>query len=156
MSLKLPVSREQLGASSVQIPKVSTAYLAGFFDGDGCVSRAGLSGCQLVVGQQFRGSDVLVAFLDAFGGSICLHTPGKGNTKPVLKWSAYGEAARFAAAKLHAHCLVKQEQLSIVTNWPQEAAKREELALRLKSLKQAPPNIGVPTGISWELFYWLF
>ncbi len=157
VSLKMPVSREQLGASSVQIPKVSIAYLAGFFDGDGCVSSTtSMSGCQLVVGQQVSGSDVLVAFLHAFGGSICLHGPGKGNRKPALKWSAYGEAGRFAAVALHAHCLVKREQLRIAINWPQEAAQRRELALRLKSLKQAPANIVVPTGISWNYFTGFF
>ena len=157
VSLKIPVSREQLGASSVQIPKVSIAYLAGFFDGDGCVSSTtSMSGCQLVVGQQVSGSDVLVAFLQAFGGSICLNTPGKGNRKPSLKWSAYGEAARFAAAALHAHSLVKREQLGIAINWPQEAAQRRELALRLKSLKRAPSNIVVPTSISWNYFTGFF
>lgn len=157
VSLKLPVSCEQLGASSVQIPKVSIAYLAGFFDGDGCVSPATkLSGCQLVVVQQVFGSAILVAFLHAFGGSIGLHSPGKGNIKPILRWSAQGEAARFAAAELHAHCLVKREQLGIAINWPQEAAQRRELALRLKSMKQAPPNIGVPTRISWNYFTGFF
>ena len=156
VSFKLPVSREQLGASSVQIPKVSIAYLAGFFDGDGCVSPAGLSGCQLRVGQQFLGASILVAFLKAFGGSIHFHAGGTGVRKPILVWTAYGQTARFAAAALHAHCLVKREQLSIVINWPQEAPKREELALRLKSLKQAPPDIGVQTGISWNYFTGFF
>ena len=157
VSLKMPVSREQLGASSAQIPKVSIAYLAGFFDGDGCVSpTTNLSGCQLVLGQQVFGSAVLVAFLHAFGGSIGLQAPGKGNIKPMLRWGAYGETARFAAAALHAHCLVKREQLDIAANWPQETAQRRELALRLKSLKQAPPNIGVPSGISWNYFTGFF
>ena len=155
--LKLPVSREQLGASSVQIPKVSIDYLAGFFDGDGCVSSlTNLSGCQLQVGQQLFGSAILVAFLDAFGGSIGRHISGKGNAKPTLKWTVSGEPARFAAAALHAHCLVKREQLGIARNWPQEAAQRRELALRLKSMKQAPPNIGVPTRISWNYFAGFF
>lgn len=157
VSLKLPVSREQLGASSVQIPKVSIAYLAGFFDGDGCVSSTtDLSGCRLLVGQQVFGSAVLVAFLDAFGGSVRFHAGGKGTKKPTLLWSASAKTARFAAAALHAHCLVKREQLGIAINWPQEAAQRRELALRLKSLKQAPPNIGVPTAISWNYFTGFF
>ena len=156
-SLKMPVSREQLGANSVQILKVSMAYLAGFFDGDGCVSpTTNLSGCQLQVGQQLFGSAILVAFLDAFGGSICFHNSGKGSKKPTLKWSAYGETARFAAASLYAHCIVKREQLGIAINWPQEAAQRRELALRLKSLKQAPPNIVVPTEFSWNYFIGFF
>ena len=157
VSLKLPVSREQLGASSVQIPKVNIAYLAGFFDGDGCVgSETRMSGCRLEVAQQVFGSAILVAFLDAFGGSICLTCPGKGNAKPAVKWIACGETARFAAAALHAHCLVKREQLGIAINWPQEAAQRRELALRLKLLKQAPPNIVVPTSISWNYFTGFF
>lgn len=157
VSLKMPVSREQLGASSVQIPKASIAYLAGFFDGDGCVSaQTNLFGSRLQVGQQLFGSAILVAFLDAFGGSIGLHIAGKGNRKPMLIWRASGETARCAAAALRVHCLVKREQLDIAANWPQEAAQRRELALRLKSLKQGPPNLVVPTTISWNYFTGFF
>ena len=155
--LKLPVSWEQVRASSVQMPKVGIAYLAGFFDGDGCViSLTNLSGCELRVGQQFLGSAILVAFLDALGGSIRFHAGGKGTKKPSLVWCAGGETARFAAAALHAHCLVKREQLNIAMNWPQEAALRRELALRLKLLKRAPPKIVVPTRISWNYFTGFF
>ena len=157
VSLKLPVSRDQLGASSAQIPKVSIDYLAGFFDGDGCVhAHTQLSGCQLQVGQQVLGAAILVAFLKAFGGNIHFHSGGKGVRKPILVWNAYGETAHFAATALHAHCLVKREQLGIVINWPQEAAQRRELALRLKSLKRAPPQIVASTGISWNYFTGFF
>lgn len=155
VSFKMPVSREQLGASSAKVPKVSIDYLAGFFDGDGCVSPT-MRDCQLRVGQQFLGSAILVAFLDAFGGSIRFHAGGKGTKKPSLIWCASGETARFAAAELHAHCLVKREQLNIAINWPQEAAQRRELGLQLKSLKRAPRKIVASTRISWNYFTGFF
>ena len=52
------------------------AYLAGFFDGDGCVACAsGLSGCYLSTAQSFDQAEVLMLFYETFGGSIVLHIP---------------------------------------------------------------------------------
>ena len=64
-----------LRAESRDLKRLATepvlAYLAGFFDGDGCVTRAsGLSGCYLSTSQSFDQAEVLMLFYETFGGSI--------------------------------------------------------------------------------------
>ena len=64
--------------------KARLEYLAGFFDGDGCVScPVDLSGCQLSVAQSYDQADILMLFLETFGGSIARQGGGMGLRKPA-------------------------------------------------------------------------
>ena len=125
------------------------AYLAGFFDGDGCVAcLQNMSGCTLVIGQSFDQAEVLVLFYETFGGSITLHRGGLGLNKPSLAWRACGQSARAAAQLLMPHSITKQKQLLLAAEWPVARSHREECKAELRALKKYDSAV---SGLcSWE------
>lgn len=156
LSVKLPLRADYVFENHIFSVQADLAYLAGFFDGDGCVgSESNLSGCQLHVGQRASNISVLLAFLCRFGGSICRLNSGKGMVRPQLQWLICGASARAAASELHEHCLVKKEQLGIAMNWPECRNMRKEHKLKLKALKKNGPNIARQV-ISWSYFTGFF
>ncbi len=151
VSLKLPIRPEALIGSNVPVAKRDGVYLAGVFDGDGCVSpEPRLSGCRLSVGQQIGSSTLLLAFLCRFGGTVSISNSGTGTKQPAIQWQVGGQAARQAMAELQEHCFVKREQLEIALRWPDGRAEREQCALKLKALKKAEPNIAESAITSWQ------
>ncbi|CAE8710063.1 unnamed protein product [Polarella glacialis] len=115
------------------------SYLAGFFDGDGCVTPAQkLSGCTLSVSQSSHHAEALLLFRQAFGGSITMERPGQGSRKPTIAWRVCGRSARRAAATLSRSSLLKHSQLQIASDWPSCPSKREESAVTLKMMKATP------------------
>ena len=125
------------------------AYLAGFFDGDGCVAcQQNMSGCSLVIGQSFDQAEVLVLFYETFGGSITLHRGGLGLNKPVLAWRACGQSARAAAQFLMPYSITKQKQLLLAAEWPVARSRREECKAELRALKKY--DSAVSGRCSWE------
>ena len=130
-------------------PEPVLAYLAGFFDGDGCVAcLPNLSGCYLHVGQSFDQAEVLMLFYDMFGGSITLHSRGMGLCKPALQWTVYGQSARNAAAFLATQCITKQKQLLLAAQWPEAISDREDCKAELRALKEYDSAVAGPC--SWE------
>ena len=131
------------------------AYLAGFFDGDGCVSCAsGLSGCYLSIGQSFDQAEVLMLFYEWFRGSITLQNRGLGLWKPALQWRACGQSARNAAQLLAPHSITKQQQLLLAAEWPDASSCREERKTELRALKKYDSAVAGPC--SWEYFAGFF
>ena len=130
-------------------------YLAGFFDGDGCVScQSKLSGCFLRIGQSFDQAAVLMLFHETFGGSITLHTRGLGLRKPVLGWIACGQSARKAAKLLALQSITKQKQLLLAAEWPDARSCRDERKGELRALKEYDSAVAGPC--SWEYFAGFF
>lgn len=151
VSLRLPLRSEALIGSNAPVATRDAAYLAGVFDGDGCVgTESSLSGCKLSVGQQIGSIALLVAFLCRFGGTISISNSGTGTKQPMMQWQVYGQAARNAMAELEKHCLVKKEQLEIALSWPGSRTEREQCALKLKALKKSEPNIAAGSITSWR------
>ena len=124
-------------------------YLAGFFDGDGCVScETSLSGCFLQVGQSFDQAEVLMLFFETFGGSIMLHRNGLGLHKPMIRWVVHGQSARIAAQLLAPHSITKREQLLLGAQWPDAKSRREDCKAELRALKEHDSAVAGPC--SWE------
>ncbi|CAE7411005.1 unnamed protein product, partial [Symbiodinium microadriaticum] len=131
----LPLKAES-GELSHRPAKARLEYLAGFFDGDGCVSCAwNLSGCRLKVGQSYDQAEVLMLLREAFGGSIVRECDGIGLRKPVLRWLACGQSARRAAELLAPHSITKQKQLLLAGQWPETKSRREDCKAKLRALK---------------------
>lgn len=150
---ELPVKSECFGSASRfwTQPEADVVYLAGVFDGDGCVSsESRLTGCALSVGQSLSGQAILLAFCRAFGGTIGILNQGKGSARPALCWRVYGNAASLAAAALHSHCHVKQEQLGIAMTWPRTTCERIQSASKLKALKTTTQKAVSKHALSWE------
>ena len=132
-------------------PQADLQYLAGFFDGDGCVTtQPDWAACRLEVTQQVFGQEVLLAFLRAFGGSLRMVAPGKGCTRPVLQWQVYGQGATMAARLLQQHCIVKKKQLKIAATWPSSTFERLRCSSRLAELKRLPISPSGNANLSWS------
>ena len=132
------------------------AYLAGFFDGDGCVFCAtNLSGAGLGVSQSFDQAEILMIFRATFGGSITREHGGMGLRKPALRWCVWGQAARRAALLLAPHSITKQQQLVLAAQWPDaKSLQREKFKAKLGALKKYDSAVAGPC--SWEYFAGFF
>ena len=140
--------------SQAELPSDSTPaitadtvkYLTGFFDGDGNVQASG-SHCALRVAQSYDHPEVLMMFLQVFGGGIYKAEDGKGLKKPVLVWIL--SASSVAAARLAAYSVTKRRQLDIAATWPSLlSAQRQQCHEELASLKRY--DSGVENSCSWE------
>ena len=147
----------RLNAGQATLPTADRLrYLAGFFDGDGCVTRSNTSGSSLMltVGQSFDAADVLFLFQSAFGGCIGTMNVGVGLRKPTLCWRVHGAAARKAARLLMQESLVKQKQLEVASEWPLERAEREHAFQQIRDFKQLDSS--TEGSCSWEYFAGFF
>ena len=130
-------------------PEPVLTYLAGFFDGDGCVAcESSLSGCRLHVGQSFDQAEVLMLLYETFGGSITRKWSGMGLRKPLLQWIACGECARNAAQLLAPQSITKQKQLLLAVQWPEAKSDRKDCKAELSALKEYDSAVAGPC--SWE------
>ena len=146
--LPLPVLRKER-ADMGTVQDATVRFLAGFFDGDGCVScKVDLSGCYLTVGQCFDRAEILMLFRNSFGGSITLSSDGLGLHKPVLQWKVFGQLARMAARLMAPHSITKQRQLLLAAEWPEARCRKQEFKAELRSLKQF--DSAVAGTCSWE------
>ncbi|CAE6911498.1 USP [Symbiodinium natans] len=122
-------------------------YLAGFFDGDGCVQGTG--GCvKLSVTQTQSSSSVLLFFRNVLGGGIIRHTATVGLWRPCLMWQVYAQTAQRAAAVLLGSSCCKRSQLAIASQWRQHLRLQACALADLKRLKrEEPPPVSCP---SWH------
>ena len=153
VNYKLPLSSAGADMLALRrtVPRADMDYLAGFFDGDGCVTvQPNLSGCRLTVTQQVFGQEVLLTFLCAFGGAIHLAADGRGCTRPVLQWRISGQSAKSTAKLLSQHCIVKKQQLEIAMIWPSSTLERLRCRSKLQELKMTPLSPVQHGMISWS------
>ncbi len=112
-------------------------YLAGFFDGDGCVSMCKNNGkIMLQIGQNVDSAEVLLNFRKMLGGTIYCQSSGTGTSKAVLSWRASGGTARSAASILGSAPSMKQAQLQIAARGIVAEASHTHMSHELKFLKQ--------------------
>ena len=153
---QLPIRFEDLDHTLMKGPvkeEADVRYLAGFFDGDGCVSaESSLSGCFLQMTQTAANNWILFQFLMKFGGGISMNNQGCGSAAPVIAWRAYGEAACCASFILQKKCIVKEEQLKIAASWPRCREDRDICRVRLAQLKKCNQFSGYlhKTELSWD------
>ena len=143
---KLPLRSEKCNVSDV-LPATEgrvLRYLAGFFDGDGCVSGRGLQ-----VAQCFDRAEVLMLFRDTCGGSITKRRDGRGLRRPILQWSVHGQAARQAASRFAPCSITKQRQLLLLAHWPQEPLSRQACTRELSSLKRFDSAVSSDCSIEY-------
>ena len=130
-----PLPLRACQAQMAEVPVERLQYLAGFFDGDGCVtSRDGRP--YLSVGLSNCSAEALLFFRDAFGGGIAGSVPGRGLKKPVLQWKLYSEAVCLEAAQhLLKYSILKRSQLQLLIDWPSKSDQRRQAAAHLTHLK---------------------
>ena len=134
-----------------KVPVERLQYLAGFLDGDGCVSSNQMKPV-ISVGQCARSADVLVLFRDAFGGGVYTSRPGKGLVRPSLYWRlAASGACSLAAKSLVDYAVVKHAHLKLIVNWPSEPQQRNLVVEVLSGLNDssAPDIADESVNLSW-------
>ena len=111
-------------------------YLAGFFDGDGCVSMRSQSGqiC-LAVSQSIDAAQVLLLFRDKLGGGVARQKNRTGLRKACLIWQASSSTMRRAALLLSRIPSMKQRQLQIAAGTPISKEYRANVTEQMKALK---------------------
>ncbi|CAE7704817.1 unnamed protein product, partial [Symbiodinium sp. CCMP2456] len=145
-SIALPYRRTERGGTV--LPKNLLSYLAGFFDGDGCVSScAGV--CTLMIGQATPRQEVLYLYANTFGGTVYVHNRGIGLRQPSLQWVITGHAAQIAASQLAPECVVKHLQLRVAASWPAEKSLRLDAQHRLAALNRQSQPAVAHHGCSW-------
>ena len=102
-------------AEPLQTPsREELEYLVGFFEGDGCMSKARSTGqVRLAVGQTTEAAEVPFLFRSLLGGGVYAMKTATGSRKANLQWSVSGPKMQGAAAALHSIPSVKQAQLEI-------------------------------------------
>ena len=108
-SYPVPVTASPPAGNSATLQRLQ--YLAGFFDGDGCVQQK-----YLQVVQSANNAAILWTFRKTFGGGIYRHGEGRGLQQPTLVWKAGGDWGKLAAAQLLDHSFVKHAQLKVMSS----------------------------------------
>lgn len=132
---KYPLPLKTCGPLISEVPVERLQYLAGFFDGDGCVTyKSGRP--YLSVGLSNCSAEALLFFRDAFGGGICKKFPGRGLRKPTLQWALFAEKSSLDAAQhLQKYSILKRSQLQLLIDWPSKSDQRTQAAAHLTHLK---------------------
>lgn len=145
---QLPLSARD--AAIEQCSEDKLAYLAGFFDGDGCVMlNKTTGGFTLAVSQSVKGAGTLLQFRQHFGGSICREHDGNGFIRPMLTWRLYGETMKRASELLTNHSRTKRSQLQISAHGHVAKAVRLQVADELKLLKRRD-YVSDNRQLSWQ------
>lgn len=123
------------------------AYLAGFFDGEGCVSIStrGRGGYGLLVSiSQLTPVPLLIARA-RFGGSIS-RTPDKRGYRAMVVWTVAARVAERALSEMRPFLIVKADEvdlalefqrgLDIWTDKEEEQVRRARLASELQQMKR--------------------
>lgn len=127
------------------VPEAELAYIAGFFDGEGCISavaeRRGYVSVRLNISQKF---DAPLLFIQSrFGGNIRLHR------ESIWHWEAYGESALNMLRALLPYLILKRPQAALAIEFlaarhgpgqhytPGERRRRLVLATEITALKRA-------------------
>ncbi|CAE7455898.1 USP [Symbiodinium natans] len=117
------------------VPVRVREYLAGFFDGDGCVQASG-GRPMLTVRQTQSSSNVLLFIRNVLGGGVGRQTATVGLCRPTLQWYICGEKARRAAALLLGSSSCKHSQLAIASEWRRHLQLQTCALADLKRLKR--------------------
>jgi hypothetical protein len=121
-----------LGKTGQRRTEVTTEYLAGFFDGEGCVAIRQKE-ARLEIGHTFR--EVLEQIRAVYGGTVNGPYTRKNHTnwKPSWRWQISGEAAKQVCYAMLPHLREKKAQIELFLEWhdalPMGQARKDIAAL---------------------------
>lgn len=150
------------------------AYLAGFFDGEGCIqlhkanasgrARSKAAGTALSISVV---NTVIAPLYEAqayFGGTVRRKVPSKCGRKPVFYWMLHGKKAAHFLSQIVAHLVVKKQQAEAALTFaetyfmPWRHSERvgfpltaEALILRKIAFRAFRAAINPNREVSWQL-----
>lgn len=113
-----------------RLTKQQLFYLAGFFDGEGCVESDGFK-----VGISNTYPHVLHTFESFFGGHVI---PSTGSSRSMYRWYICGHSSREFLRRILPFLREKQPQAHLflqVIRYPPQSAMRAAITNRLRDLK---------------------
>jgi len=119
---------ELLGLKHIEL-----SYLAGFFDGEGCVlfDRIMVDNTNPHILEKY--------FIRFGGGRIYLKEPPSKNNRSHYRWVAHGDIARNALREMMPYLIEKKYQALInldILNHKATSPERAELKVKIKQLKR--------------------
>ena len=124
-----------MGKTGRKRTKVTPEYLAGFFDGEGCVAVS-LVQARLEINHTYY--DILDNIHNEFGGVLC-GPYQRHNWKINWRWQISGEPARKAALAMLPYLREKREQIEYYLEWLDALPMgnlRQELADKCRKAKR--------------------
>ena len=135
----LPLLAKEWAGPTRELTRPLLEYLAGFFDGNGCVcmSRKSLHNSgRLSMSQSLPCARILLLFRDAFGGSISAPSAETGRKAAMLQWQLPRHWNQGAATLLARVPSMKQELLRLAaTGLPSADEDRAVFCAKLPDLK---------------------
>ena len=133
-------------------------YLAGFFDGDGCVTFNASSGkVEMKIEQAADSAGILLHFRSLLGGGVYRGKSARGAANAAVSWNVCGAKMTDAAATLSKVPSMKQAQLLIAARASIVAkADRARVGKELKMLKQPQHQPDQSARCLWPYFAGFF
>lgn len=110
------------------------AYIAGFFDGEGCI-RVDSKGYLTTI---VTNTDVrpLQLFLDVFGGTMCIHSHATTIRKKAYRWSIKSEAVPEFLEMILPYLICKKEEALLALEFVgADMSRKLDIDLELRKLK---------------------
>ena len=133
-------------------------YLAGFFDGDGCVTFNASSGqVEMKIDQAADSAWILLHFRSLLGGGVYRGKSARGAANAAVSWIVSGSKMTNAAATLSKVPSMKQAQLLIAAKASTVAkGDRARVGKELKMLKQPQHRPDQSARCLWRYFAGFF
>jgi len=123
--------------NNFSVPVEELTYLAGFFDGEGCIQTQVTKRC-LALSVTNKWYTPLEKFMNAFGGRVHLVTDKKGFS--CFRWEVYADGAMLALKQLLPFLIIKKQRAKIAIEFQElkyiDPSRRKELALKITSLNK--------------------
>lgn len=127
---------DETGLKPINIPAIDLAYLAGLFDGEGCILHDGTPRVSLTSCWPHH----LLWVANEFGyGRFRRLYPSKGNRRTAFRWEASGKNALDFLKRLRPYLREKAHQADMLvqlTEYPLDTANRGRLEGQLKEHKR--------------------
>ena len=111
------------------------AYIAGFFDGEGCITVSANGALTLSVIN--TGKKVLDMFQEVLGGTVTERKQRVNKTQ--YTWRAYGETAVDALESMFQFLVEKKEQAEVALSWMEERQEYKATNVGYLKGKKAHP-----------------
>jgi len=130
---------KKLGRYPLKFKSISQneiAYLAGYTDGEGCISV--INGRTLMVSVEACYPKIIRRYCQLFGGHFSRYDRKKKNTRPYFRWRVFSETAHLVIQTLLPFLREKKRQAELCLKYynTKNPRKRAEIDQKIRELKK--------------------
>lgn len=131
--------RKKLGRNPLKFKSISQneiAYLAGYTDGEGCISIA--DGSTIMVSVETCYPKIVHRYYQLFGGHFTRYSKRSKNKRPSFRWRAYAKTAYLAIQTLLPFLREKKRQAELCLKYytTKNIKRREAIDYKIRELKK--------------------